>query len=96
MAFFGSSTGLIYRQFSITIVSAMSLSALVALTFTPSLYATFLRPRVYRDLLPGSPVEADQIVGDLLVREGKARRSTPPLAADYAHPSVYQNRRLAR
>ena len=35
MAFFGGSTGVIYRQFSITIVSAMALSVLVALIFTP-------------------------------------------------------------
>ena len=46
MAFFSGSTGVIYRQFSITIVSAMSLSVLVALIFTPSLCATILRPRV--------------------------------------------------
>src|SRR5579863_2207854 len=43
MAFFGGSAGVIYRQFSITIVSAMSLSVLVALVFTPSLCATLLR-----------------------------------------------------
>ncbi len=46
MAFFSGSTGVIYRQFSITIISAMSLSVLVALVFTPSLCATLLRPRV--------------------------------------------------
>jgi hydrophobe/amphiphile efflux-1 (HAE1) family protein len=46
MAFFSGSTGVIYRQFSITIISAMSLSVLVALIFTPSLCATLLRPRV--------------------------------------------------
>jgi multidrug efflux pump len=43
MAFFGGSTGVIYRQFSITIVSAMALSVLVALIFTPSLCATILK-----------------------------------------------------
>lgn len=43
MAFFGGSTGVIYRQFSITIVSAMALSVLVALVFTPSLCATLMR-----------------------------------------------------
>jgi multidrug efflux pump len=42
MAFFGGSTGVIYRQFSITIVSAMALSLLIALIFTPSLCATLL------------------------------------------------------
>lgn len=35
MAFFGGSTGVIYRQFSVTIVAAMGLSVLVALTLTP-------------------------------------------------------------
>ena len=44
MAFFGGSTGAIYRQFSVTIVSAMTLSVLVALVFTPALCATLLRP----------------------------------------------------
>ena len=44
MAFFGGSAGVIYRQFSITIVSAMALSVLVALIFTPALCATILRP----------------------------------------------------
>ena len=43
MAFFGGSTGVIYRQFSITIVSSMVLSVLVALIFTPALCATILR-----------------------------------------------------
>ncbi|WP_242140230.1 efflux RND transporter permease subunit [Sphingomonas sp. TREG-RG-20F-R18-01] len=44
MAFFGGSTGVIYRQFSITIVSAMLLSVLVALILTPALCATLLKP----------------------------------------------------
>ncbi|EBG1878559.1 efflux RND transporter permease subunit [Salmonella enterica subsp. enterica serovar Schwarzengrund] len=44
MAFFGGSTGAIYRQFSITIVSAMALSVLVALILTPALCATLLEP----------------------------------------------------
>ncbi|HDO3192142.1 TPA: efflux RND transporter permease subunit [Salmonella enterica subsp. enterica serovar Typhimurium] len=44
MAFFGGSTGAIYRQFSITIVSAMALSVLVALIMTPALCATLLKP----------------------------------------------------
>jgi multidrug efflux pump len=43
MAFFPGSTGVVYRQFSITIVSAMSLSVLMALTLTPALTATLLR-----------------------------------------------------
>ena len=44
MAFFGGSTGVIYRQFSITLVSAMLLSVLVALILTPALCATLLKP----------------------------------------------------
>lgn len=44
MAFFGGSTGVIYRQFSITIVSSMILSVIVALTLTPALCASLLTP----------------------------------------------------
>ena len=44
MAFFGGSVGVIYRQFSITIVSAMVLSVILALIFTPALCATMLKP----------------------------------------------------
>ena len=44
MAFFAGSTGVIYRQFSITLVTAMSLSVLVALILTPALCATMLKP----------------------------------------------------
>jgi multidrug efflux pump len=44
MAFFGGSVGVIYRQFSITIVSAMALSVGVALVLTPALCATLLKP----------------------------------------------------
>ncbi|PZO91240.1 MAG: hydrophobe/amphiphile efflux-1 family RND transporter [Sphingomonas sanxanigenens] len=44
MAFFGGSTGVIYRQFSITIVSAMALSVLVAMILTPALCASILKP----------------------------------------------------
>ncbi len=44
MAFFGGSIGVIYRQFSITLVSAMGLSVLVALILTPALCATILKP----------------------------------------------------
>ena len=47
---------------------------------------------MYRDLLKGRPIEADQIVGDLLVRGGRAGVATPLLAAAYTHLSVYQNR----
>ncbi|MEW6078376.1 MAG: efflux RND transporter permease subunit [Thermodesulfobacteriota bacterium] len=44
MAFFGGSTGVIYRQFSITVISAMLLSVLVALILTPVLCASLLKP----------------------------------------------------
>lgn len=44
MAFMSGSTGVIYRQFSVTIVSAMALSVLVALILTPALCATMLKP----------------------------------------------------
>jgi hydrophobe/amphiphile efflux-1 (HAE1) family protein len=44
MAFFSGSTGVIYRQFSVTIIAAMMLSVLVALVLTPVLCATFLKP----------------------------------------------------
>src|SRR3546814_2128369 len=45
MAFFGGSTGVIYRQFSVTIVSAMALSVLVALILSPALTSTLLQPK---------------------------------------------------
>jgi multidrug efflux pump len=44
MAFFGGSTGIIYRQFSITIIAAMILSVVIAMTLTPALCATMLKP----------------------------------------------------
>ena len=44
MAFFGGSTGVIYRQFSVTVAAAMLLSVVVALVLTPVLCATFLKP----------------------------------------------------
>jgi multidrug efflux pump len=56
MAFFGGSQGVIYRQFSITIVSAMSLSVLVALILTPALCATLLKPSTHGH---GEPLRTD-------------------------------------
>ncbi|MBE0540306.1 MAG: efflux RND transporter permease subunit [Verrucomicrobia bacterium] len=44
MAFFGGSTGVIYRQFSVTIIASMMLSVVVALVLTPVLCASFLKP----------------------------------------------------
>jgi 2-dehydropantoate 2-reductase len=49
-------------------------------------------PSMYRDLMEGSPIEVDQIVGDLLARGAKAGIATPLLAAAYAHMCVYQQR----
>ncbi|MCF0253456.1 MAG: efflux RND transporter permease subunit [Duodenibacillus sp.] len=46
MAFFGGSTGVIYRQFSVTVVSSMALSVLIALSLTPALCAQYLKPHV--------------------------------------------------
>ncbi|MEH3036792.1 MAG: efflux RND transporter permease subunit [Sphingomonas adhaesiva] len=54
MAFFGGSTGVIYRQFSLTIVSAMVLSVLVALILSPALTATLLKQKHDAD---GDPIE---------------------------------------
>jgi 2-dehydropantoate 2-reductase len=51
---------------------------------------------MYRDLQRGSSIEADQIVGDLLLRGNKAGLSTPLLAAAYTHLAIYQNRLAAR
>jgi multidrug efflux pump len=45
MAFFGGSTGVIYRQFAITIIAAMGLSVLVALVLSPALTSTLLKAR---------------------------------------------------
>jgi len=53
MAFFGGSTGVIYRQFAITIVSAMVLSVLVAIVLSPALTTHLLKPR--RDPATGDP-----------------------------------------
>lgn len=80
MAFFGGSTGVIYRQFSITIVSAMLLSVVVALTLTPALCASMLKrsdraPRGFfawfnRSFDRGSHL-AQVGVGGMLVRKGR-------------------------
>lgn len=48
MAFFGGSTGVIYRQFSVTIISAMALSVAVALILSPALTSTLLKPKQER------------------------------------------------
>jgi HAE1 family hydrophobic/amphiphilic exporter-1/multidrug efflux pump len=53
MAFFPGSTGVIYQQFAITIVSAMALSVVVAITLTPALCASLLRPKTGRGATRG-------------------------------------------
>ncbi|SEL69677.1 hydrophobic/amphiphilic exporter-1, HAE1 family [Roseateles sp. YR242] len=56
MAFFGGSTGVIYRQFSIAVVSAMLLSVAVAMSLTPALCATLLKPAGHGEAgRPGRP-----------------------------------------
>ncbi len=55
MAFFGGSTGVIYRQFSLTIVSAMILSVLTALILSPALTATLLKQKAKNE--SGDPVQ---------------------------------------
>jgi 2-dehydropantoate 2-reductase len=47
---------------------------------------------MYRDLQKGGPIEADQIIGDLLARGQRACVATPLLAAAYTHLSIYQSR----
>jgi multidrug efflux pump len=67
MIFFGGSTGVIYRQFSATIVSAMLLSVFVAMTLSPALAATLLRRRTHE---PGGGGLAERFPGAsrLLIR----------------------------
>ncbi len=55
MAFIGGATGAIYRQFSITIISAMTLSVMVALVITPALCATLLKPMPPKKELEARP-----------------------------------------
>ncbi|GAA0562305.1 2-dehydropantoate 2-reductase [Rhizomicrobium electricum] len=54
-----------------------------------------LAASMYRDLVQGNPIEADQIIGDLLARAAKAGVKTPLLATAYAALCVYQNRLAA-
>ena len=54
MAFFGGSTGVIYQQFSLTIISAMVLSVLVALILSPALTSTLLRQKIHGEAQPGA------------------------------------------
>ncbi|MDT3672633.1 MAG: efflux RND transporter permease subunit [Aromatoleum sp.] len=84
MAFFGGSVGVIYRQFSITIVSAMALSVLVALILTPALTATILKPvekghhysegrffRWFNDSFDRTTTRYQGVVGRMLGKRGR-------------------------
>ena len=87
MAFFPGTTGAIYRQFSITIASAMLLSVLVALIFTPSLCATLLRPRPHdgkrRGLLARFAVGVDRTRDGYLATVRRMARRVPVSLAVY-------------
>lgn len=50
MIFFGGSAGVIYRQFAVTLITSMSLSAVVALIFTPALCVTILKRQAHKDI----------------------------------------------
>jgi multidrug efflux pump len=79
MAFFGGSVGVIYRQFSITVVSAMALSVVVALVLTPALTATLLRR-------PGEREPPRGRLGRLLARaRGGFNRRFERTVAAYGH-----------
>jgi hydrophobe/amphiphile efflux-1 (HAE1) family protein len=65
MAFFGGSTGAIYRQFSITIVAAVVLSVTVALILTPALCATLLKPVEKKKTVPAGEKPAPAAGGPL-------------------------------
>ncbi|GAB2474604.1 efflux RND transporter permease subunit [Comamonas humi] len=94
MAFFGGSTGVIYRQFSITIVAAMALSVFVALTLTPALCATILKaPKEdahhERAIRPGLPGLVDRFFRWF-------NRSFDATAARYQGTVAYSLRRTKR
>ncbi|WOI52503.1 efflux RND transporter permease subunit [Parvularcula sp. LCG005] len=67
MAFFPGSTGVIYRQFSITIVSAMILSVVVAIVLSPALCATLLRPKDVHPIGDDAPKRSS---GNVFARGG--------------------------
>ncbi len=73
MAFFGGSTGVIYRQFSVTIISAMILSVLVALVLSPAITATLLKPKTRPALdADGRPVRRSGRFGAVNYRMERA------------------------
>lgn len=50
MIFFGGSSGVIYRQFAVTLITSMTLSAVIALVFTPALSVTILKRQAHKDI----------------------------------------------
>jgi multidrug efflux pump len=85
MAFFGGSTGVIYRQFSLTVITAMVLSVLVALILSPALTATLLKAKT-QEKRPGFMRRRFPAVGDLLVRFSDAfNRGFDRLSDRYAN-----------
>jgi multidrug efflux pump len=70
MAFFGGSTGVIYRQFSVTVVSAMVLSVIVALVLSPALTATLLKPRHVGEAAPGRRPRPEWLAKASALRQG--------------------------
>ncbi len=50
MIFFGGSSGVIYRQFAVTLITSMALSAIIALVFTPALCVTILKRQAHKDI----------------------------------------------
>lgn len=50
MIFFGGSSGVIYRQFAVTLITSMTLSAIIALVFTPALCVTILKRQAHKDI----------------------------------------------
>jgi multidrug efflux pump len=74
MAFLGGATGVIYRQFSATIVSAMALSVLVALVLTPALCATMLKPLARANTMLKKVFWAGSIAASIAPRNNTGRQ----------------------
>ena len=74
MAFFGGSTGVIYRQFSITLVASMVLSVVVALVLTPALCATLLKPPKTSTPHPNPPPQGGREAGAANVSASRYHR----------------------
>ena len=89
MAFFGGSTGVIYKQFSITIISAMVLSVLVALILSPALTSTLLRQRSKDGDSPGWLDRRFPAVGRLIgSARGKFNRGFDRTATNYRNSII--------